>query len=621
MKAENDKGGRETESMQTDQEMTPQEYEHLLAQYENSFKNLQEGQIIRGRVLTVTPSEVIVDIGYKSEGMIPVSEFTDFSGNVMVKPGDAVDVLLERTEDQNGYVVLSKDKAEKMKVWDEVEKSYRSGSTVRGRVIDRIKGGLAVDIGVKAFLPGSLVDVKPVKNLESLRGKDLDFKVISVDKKRGNIVLSRKAVVEVEQEAKKKETLQLLEEGRVLRGTVKNLTDYGAFVDLGGLDGLLHVTDMSWGRVNHPSDLVKVSDEIDVVVLKFDRETERVSLGTKQLTDDPWSHVPERYPTGSRVTGRVTNVTDYGAFVELEEGVEGLVHVSEMSWSKKVKNPSKVVSPGDTVEAIVSDVNRDARRISLSLKDTLPDPWESVVEKYAIGSRVNGKVRNLTDFGAFVEIEEGVDGLVHVSDMSWTKRIKHPSEVLKKGDDVEAIITSIDQENRRISLSIKEFQPNDWQTFKDKYQAGDIVDGIVTRVADFGVFVQIEGLVEGLMHVSETPVGRGEKPQDHYKEGDPLRARILRIEDAEMKVGLSGQGVEPAPAAPPAPAAEGESEPAPVVVASSSPSQPAPEAPAEASPQAASLEAAAPVEGAEGEGAVVKKKRTRKKAEDAAPKS
>ncbi len=620
MKAENDKGGRETESMQTDQEMTPQEYEHLLAQYENSFKNLQEGQIIRGRVLTVTPSEVIVDIGYKSEGMIPVSEFTDFSGNVMVKPGDAVDVLLERTEDQNGYVVLSKDKAEKMKVWDEVEKSYRSGSTVRGRVIDRIKGGLAVDIGVKAFLPGSLVDVKPVKNLESLRGKDLDFKVISVDKKRGNIVLSRKAVVEVEQEAKKKETLQLLEEGRVLRGTVKNLTDYGAFVDLGGLDGLLHVTDMSWGRVNHPSDLVKVGDEIDVVVLKFDRETERVSLGTKQLTDDPWSHVPERYPTGSRVTGRVTNVTDYGAFVELEEGVEGLVHVSEMSWSKKVKNPSKVVSPGDTVEAIVSDVNRDARRISLSLKDTLPDPWESVVEKYQIGSRVNGKVRNLTDFGAFVEIEEGVDGLVHVSDMSWTKRIKHPSEVLKKGDDVEAIITSIDQENRRISLSIKEFQPNDWQTFKDKYQAGDVVEGIVTRVADFGVFVQIEGLVEGLMHVSETPVGRGEKPQDHYKEGDPLRARILRIEDAEMKVGLSGQGVEPA--APSLPAAEGEAEAAPAFVEASAPAS-ALEAPVEATAEAAPAEAAAaPVEtsvaGVEG---VVKKKRTRKKAEDAAPKS
>jgi small subunit ribosomal protein S1 len=609
MKAENDKGGRETESMEMDQEMSPQEYEHLLAQYENSFKNLQEGQIIRGRVLTVTPSEVIVDIGYKSEGMIPVSEFTDFSGNVMVKPGDAVDVLLERTEDQNGYVVLSKDKAEKMKVWDEVEKSYRSGSTVRGRVIDRIKGGLAVDIGVKAFLPGSLVDVKPVKNLESLRGKDLDFKVISVDKKRGNIVLSRKAVVEVEQEAKKKETLQLLEEGRVLRGMVKNLTDYGAFVDLGGLDGLLHVTDMSWGRVNHPSDLVKVGDEIDVVVLKFDRETERVSLGTKQLTEDPWSHVPERYPTGSRVTGRVTNVTDYGAFVELEEGVEGLVHVSEMSWSKKVKNPSKVVSPGDTVEAIVSDVNREARRISLSLKDTLPDPWESVVEKYAIGSHVSGKVRNLTDFGAFVEIEEGVDGLVHVSDMSWTKRIKHPSEVLKKGDDVEAIITSIDQENRRISLSIKEFQPNDWQTFKERFQAGDLVNGVVTRVADFGVFVQIEGLVEGLMHVSETPLARGEKPQDHYKEGDPIRARILRVEDAEMKVGLSGQNVEE------------ESPSAAVGSVAGAPAEGDAGAEAQAQTQTQTQAAAAePVAETEAEPAA-KKKRSRKKAEDAASKS
>ena len=554
MTAEKDKGGGETESMEADQEMSPQEYEHLLAQYEDSFKNLQEGQIIRGRVLSVTESEVIVDIGYKSEGIIPVSEFTDFSGQVTVKPGDSVDVLLERTEDQNGYVVLSKDKAEKMKVWDEVEKSYRSGSTVRGRVIDRIKGGLAVDIGVKAFLPGSLVDVKPVKNLEALRGKELEFKVISVDKKRGNIVLSRKAVVEIEQEAKKRDTLQLLEEGRVLRGNVKNLTDYGAFVDLGGLDGLLHVTDMSWGRVNHPSDLVKVGDEIDVVVLKFDRETERVSLGTKQLTEDPWSHVPERYPPGSRVTGRVSNVTDYGAFVELEEGVEGLVHVSEMSWSKKVKNPSKVVSPGDTVEAIVSDVNPEARRISLSLKDTLPDPWEGVLEKYTIGSRVQGKVRNLTDFGAFVEIEEGVDGLVHVSDMSWTKRIKHPSEVLKKGDDVEAIITSIDQENRRISLSIKEFQPNDWQTFKEKHQVGDVVEGAVTRVADFGVFVQIDGLVEGLMHVSETGLPRGSKPQEHFHEGDAIRARILRIDDAEMKVGLSTASEAFPEASPPEPA-------------------------------------------------------------------
>ena len=607
MTAEKDKGGRETDSMEAEQEMSPQEYEHLLAQYENSFKNLQEGQIIRGRILSVTGSEVIVDIGYKSEGIIPVSEFTDFSGEVTVKPGDSVDVLLERTEDQNGYVVLSKDKAEKMKVWDEVEKSYRSGSTVRGRVIDRIKGGLAVDIGVKAFLPGSLVDVKPVKNLEALRGKDLEFKVISVDKKRGNIVLSRKAVVEIEQEAKKKETLQLLEEGRVLRGTVKNLTDYGAFVDLGGLDGLLHVTDMSWGRVNHPSDLVKVGDEIEVVVLKFDRETERVSLGTKQLTEDPWSHVPERYPPGSRVTGRVSNVTDYGAFVELEEGVEGLVHVSEMSWSKKVKNPSKVVSPGDSVEAIVSDVNPEARRISLSLKDTLPDPWESVLEKYTVGSRVQGKVRNLTDFGAFVEIEEGVDGLVHVSDMSWTKRIKHPSEVLKKGDDVEAIITSIDQENRRISLSIKEFQPNDWQTFKEKHQVGDVVDGIVTRVADFGVFVQMDSLVEGLMHVSETGLPRGSKPQEHFHEGDSIKAKILRIDDAEMKVGLSATSAQPQADAEPVSTASAEPALAEHNAAEPTAAEPAAAKPAAAEPPPA--EEPAP-----------KKKRSRKKTDETAAK-
>ena len=607
MTAEKDKGGRETDSMEAEQEMSPQEYEHLLAQYENSFKNLQEGQIIRGRILSVTGSEVIVDIGYKSEGIIPVSEFTDFSGEVTVKPGDSVDVLLERTEDQNGYVVLSKDKAEKMKVWDEVEKSYRSGSTVRGRVIDRIKGGLAVDIGVKAFLPGSLVDVKPVKNLEALRGKDLEFKVISVDKKRGNIVLSRKAVVEIEQEAKKKETLQLLEEGRVLRGIVKNLTDYGAFVDLGGLDGLLHVTDMSWGRVNHPSDLVKVGDEIEVVVLKFDRETERVSLGTKQLTEDPWSHVPERYPPGSRVTGRVSNVTDYGAFVELEEGVEGLVHVSEMSWSKKVKNPSKVVSPGDSVEAIVSDVNPEARRISLSLKDTLPDPWESVLEKYTVGSRVQGKVRNLTDFGAFVEIEEGVDGLVHVSDMSWTKRIKHPSEVLKKGDDVEAIITSIDQENRRISLSIKEFQPNDWQTFKEKHQVGDVVDGIVTRVADFGVFVQMDSLVEGLMHVSETGLPRGSKPQEHFHEGDSIKAKILRIDDAEMKVGLSATSAQPQADTEPVSTASAEPALAEHNVAEPNAAEPAAAKPAAAEPLPA--EEPAP-----------KKKRSRKKTDETAAK-
>ena len=535
--------------METETELSAAEYESLIAQYEDTLKNLQEGQIIRGRVIQVTPSEVIVDIGYKSEGVISIAEFTDYEGHVTVAVGDKIDVLLESTEDQNGYVVLSKDKAEKMRVWDDVEKAYREGTNVRGRIIDRIKGGLAVDIGVKAFLPGSLVDTKPVKNLDFLRGKEFEFKVISVDKKRGNIVLSRKAVIEVEQEAKKRETLAQLEEGRVLRGTVKNLTDYGAFVDLGGLDGLLHVTDISWGRINHPSDVLKVGDEIDVVVLKFDKESERVSLGTKQLTADPWEQVLEKYPVGSRVSGRVTNVTDYGAFVELEQGIEGLIHVSEMSWSKKMKNPSKVVSVGDSVEAIISDVNTDTRRISLSLKNTLPDPWEGVAEKYPIGTEIQGKVRNLTDFGAFVEIEEGVDGLIHVSDMSWTKRIKHPSEVLKKGDDVRATITHIDPENRRISLSIKEFMPNEWEEFKKKHHVGSVVDGTVTRIADFGVFVNIDGMVEGLMHVSETPLARGQKPQDHYTEGQKVRATILRIEDDEMKVGLSSRDTETVEAA------------------------------------------------------------------------
>jgi small subunit ribosomal protein S1 len=535
--------------METETELSAAEYESLIAQYEDTLKNLQEGQIIRGRVIQVTPSEVIVDIGYKSEGVISIAEFTDYEGHVTVAVNDRIDVLLESTEDQNGYVVLSKDKAEKMRVWDDVEKAFREGTNVRGRIIDRIKGGLAVDIGVKAFLPGSLVDTKPVKNLDFLRGKEFEFKVISVDKKRGNIVLSRKAVIEVEQEAKKRETLAQLEEGRVLRGTVKNLTDYGAFVDLGGLDGLLHVTDISWGRINHPSDVLKVGDEIDVVVLKFDKESERVSLGTKQLTADPWEQVPEKYPVGSRVAGRVTNVTDYGAFVELEQGIEGLIHVSEMSWSKKMKNPSKVVSVGDQVEAIISDVNTDTRRISLSLKNTLPDPWEGVAEKYSIGTEINGKVRNLTDFGAFVEIEEGVDGLIHVSDMSWTKRIKHPSEVLKKGDEVRATITHIDPENRRISLSIKEFMPNEWEEFKKKHQVGSVVEGTVTRIADFGVFVNIDGMVEGLMHVSETPLARGQKPQEHYAEGQKVRATILRIEDEEMKVGLSSRDTEAAEAA------------------------------------------------------------------------
>ena len=429
-----------------------EEYERLLDMYDVSFRNFAEGEVVRGVVLRVSESEVIVDVGYKSEGVIALEEFRDENGQITVKPGDSVDVLIEKTEDQEGYVVLSKEKAEKMKVWDDVERAYQERRVVVGRVIERVKGGLAVDIGVRAFLPGSQVDVRPVRNLDALKGQELRMRVIKVNKKRGNIVLSRKAVLEEENAERKTQTLETLEEGKVLTGTVKNITEYGAFVDLGGIDGLLHITDMSWGRINHPSEVINVGDEIRVVVLKFDRETERVSLGMKQLQADPWTTATIKYPVGARVKGKVVSLTDYGAFVELEQGVEGLIHVSEMSWSKKVKHPSKLLTVGQEVECQVLGLDQEAHRISLGLKQVESNPWEQLAEKYPIGSKIKGKVRNLTEFGAFVEVEEGIDGLIHISDLSWTKRVKHPSEVLKKGDTVEAVVLNIDAENQRLSL-------------------------------------------------------------------------------------------------------------------------------------------------------------------------
>src|SRR6186997_1586763 len=429
-----------------DESIDPQEYARLLDLYDNSFRNIAEGEVVKGTVLKVTASEVIVDVGYKSEGIIPVDEFIDETGQVSVQPGDTVDVLLERTEDREGYVVLSREKAEKMKIWDEVEKAYADKKVVIGRVIERVKGGLAVDIGVRAFLPGSQVDVRPVRNLDALKGQELRMRVIKVNKKRGNIVLSRKAVLEEENAERKRDTLETLEEGKVLMGTVKNITEYGAFVDLGGIDGLLHITDMSWGRINHPSEVLNVGDEIKVQVLKFDRDSERVSLGYKQLKADPWTTATIKYPVGARVKGKVVSLTDYGAFVELEEGVEGLIHVSEMSWSKKVKHPSKVLTVGQEVECQVLGIDQEAHRISLGLKQTESNPWSQLVEKYPVGSKIKGNVRNLTEFGAFVEVEEGIDGLIHISDLSWTKRLKHPSEALKKGDTVEAMVLNIDAE-------------------------------------------------------------------------------------------------------------------------------------------------------------------------------
>jgi small subunit ribosomal protein S1 len=522
----------------------PEEFERLLDMYDVSFKNFAEGEVVKGIVLQVSDSEVIVDVGYKSEGIIPVDEFRDETGKISIKVGDTVDVLLEKTEDKEGYVVLSKEKAEKMKVWDDVERAYQERRVVTGRVIERVKGGLAVDIGVRAFLPGSQVDLRPVRNLDSLKGQELRMRVIKVNKKRGNIVLSRKAVLEEENAEKKRDTLETLEEGKVLMGTVKNITEYGAFVDLGGIDGLLHITDMSWGRINHPSEVLNVGEEIKVQVLKFDRESERVSLGYKQLKADPWTTATLKYPTGSRVKGKVVSLTDYGAFVELEQGVEGLIHVSEMSWSKKVKHPSKILTVGQEVECVVLGIDQEAHRISLGLKQIESNPWQELAEKYPVGAKLRGKVRNLTEFGAFVEVEEGIDGLIHISDLSWTKRVKHPSEILKKGDTVEAVVLNIDAENQRLSLGLKQLATDMWDEFFAHHKVGDIVEGKIVRLTNFGAFVELAEGIEGLVHVSELDEKRVDKPEEQFKVGDTYPMKIIKINEGEKKIGLSIKAVK-----------------------------------------------------------------------------
>jgi small subunit ribosomal protein S1 len=521
-----------------DESINPEEFARLLDLYDNSFRNIAEGEVVKGTVLKVTANEVVIDVGYKSEGVIPVDEFLDETGAVIVREGDVVDVLLERTEDRDGHIVLSREKAEKMKIWDEVERAFAERKVVIGRVVERIKGGLAVDIGVRAFLPGSQIDVRPVRNLDALKGQELRMRVIKVNKKRGNIVLSRKVLLEEENAEKKKSTLETLAEGKVLRGVVKNITDYGAFIDLGGIDGLLHITDMSWGRVGHPSELFKVNDEIDVVVLKYDAATERVSLGHKQLIVDPWTTVMDRFPAGARVSGKVVSLTDYGAFVELEPGVEGLIHVSEMSWSKRVKHPSKILNVGDSVEAMVLGVDPAARRISLGLKQVESNPWNELTEKYPVGTRIKGKVRNLTEFGAFVEVEEDIDGLIHISDMSWSKRVKHPSEVLKKGDVVEAMVLSIDAENQRLSLGLKQLATDIWEDFFSRHKVGDTIEGKVVRMTNFGAFVELDEGIEGLIHVSEfDDTQGGEKISLEVGQTTPMK--IIKLSPSERKIGLS----------------------------------------------------------------------------------
>ena len=497
-----------------------------------------ERQLITGRVVAITPTDILIDVGLKSEGVVPREEFTNPRGEVIVAPGDVVEVFLERMEDANGHVVLSKSKATKMKAWEEVELAYKEGRPIKGVILDRVKGGLAVDVGVRAFLPGSLVDLQPVRNLRALKGQEVEMKVIKVNRKRGNIVLSRKACLEEKVSVQKERILEAAKNGIPLKGVVKNLTNFGAFVDLGGIDGLLHVTDMSWKRINHPSEMFQVGDQIEVLVLNFDEENGKLQLGFKQKDPSPWKNVTDRYPIGSKVKGKVISLTNYGAFVELEAGIEGMIHVSEMSWTKKVKHPSAVLNVGDMVEVIILDIDPDAQRISLGLKQAEPNPWDIITETFREGDHVRGKVRNITDFGVFVEVLEGVDGLVHISDISW-KRVNHPSEILKKGDEVEAVITNIDAVNQRLSLSMKALQPDIWERFFQSHYVGDVVSGTVTKIVDFGAFVDLGDGVEGLVHISELSDKHITNCGEVVEVGQAYPFKVIRLEPADKRIGLS----------------------------------------------------------------------------------
>ncbi len=511
----------------------------LAALYEETFKNLEEGTITEGRVVAVTKDKVVVDIGYKSEGMIPNDQFsTEELQNIKV--GDRLQVYIEECEDADGNLVLSKEKADKMKIWEELEKLFNDGKSIDGKIVARIKGGMMVDIGVKAFLPGSQIDLHPVRDLDGLVGRTVPLKIIKINHRRGNVVVSRRVLLEETRDSKRKTTLSTLKEGQLIHGVVKNITDYGAFIDLGGIDGLLHITDMSWGRVGHPSEMFNIGDKVEVSVLKYDRETGRISLGLKQKSADPWTGVASKYAIGTRVRGRVVSLTDYGAFIELEPGVEGLVHVSVMSWTHEVRHPSRVVSIGDQVEAAVLNVDPASRKISLGMKQTAPNPWDMVEGKYAIGTRIEGKVKSLTDFGAFIGLEEGIDGLIHISDMSWTKHIKHPSELFKKGQKVDAVVLRIDKEKERLSLGYKQLKNDPWDNeIPNRYAVGDVAVGKVSKIADFGIFVELDGGVEGLIHISEAGFDPQAKLEEKFKLQDEVTAKIIKVDREERKIALS----------------------------------------------------------------------------------
>ncbi|MDA2911716.1 30S ribosomal protein S1 [Nitrospiraceae bacterium AH_259_D15_M11_P09] len=511
----------------------------LAALYEETFRNIDEGTIIEGQVVALSKDRVVVDIGYKSEGIILADQFSNEELQVL-KLGDKLKVYIEEREDAEGNLILSKEKADKMKVWEELEKAFKEEKTVEGRILSRIKGGMMVDIGVKAFLPGSQIDLHPVRDLDGLVGKSFPLKVIKINQRRGNVVVSRRVLLEESRDKKRHTTLSTLKEGQLIQGTVKNITDYGAFIDLGGIDGLLHITDMSWGRVNHPSELFMVGDKVEVMVLKYDRDSGRISLGLKQKGSDPWTHVATKYPVNSRIRGRVVSLTDYGAFVELEPGVEGLVHVSEMSWSHDVRYPSRLVSVGDQVEAAVLNVDPASRKISLGMKQVAPNPWDTVAEKYQIGSRIEGRVKSLTDFGAFIGLDEGIDGLIHISDMSWTKHIKHPAELFKKGQKVEAVVLRIDKEKERLSLGYKQLTRDPWEEeIPNRYKPGTEVTGKAIKITDFGVFVELEGGVEGLIHISEAGLGPQARLEEKFKVQAEITAKILKVDRGERKIALS----------------------------------------------------------------------------------
>ena len=511
----------------------------LAALYEETFRNFEEGTIIEGRVVATGKDKVIVDIGYKSEGIIPADQFSNEELQA-IKIGDRLQVYIEDREDAEGNLVLSKEKADKMKVWEDLEKAYKDEKIVDGRILSRIKGGMMVDIGVKAFLPGSQIDLHPVRDLDSLVGKTFPLKIIKINHRRGNVVVSRRVLLEETRDRKRQTTLSTLKEGQLIQGVVKNITEYGAFIDLGGIDGLLHITDMSWGRVGHPSELFVVGDKVEVMVLKYDRDTGRISLGLKQKSADPWSNVANKYQIGTRVKGKVVSLTDYGAFVELEPGVEGLVHVSEMSWTHEVRHPSRLVSVGDQVEAAVLNVDSGSRKISLGMKQTAPNPWDMVETRYPAGTRIEGKVKSLTDFGAFIGLDEGIDGLIHISDMSWTKHVKHPSELFKKGQKVEAVVLKIDKEKERLSLGYKQLTRDPWdEEIPQRYKVGSNTTGKVTKITDFGVFVELDGGVEGLIHISETGLDPSMRLEEKFKPQDEITAKIIKADREERKIALS----------------------------------------------------------------------------------